>query len=133
MSAYDPSFDGAAAMIYWPSFLIVLATALLACVSVPVAYVVWIRLVGLEPTVAKRAAALSRTVRILFAIVLGFVLGGTLQFVPSIYAGLALVTMVSTSVFAGLLLFEFVTHRGVHYRWSTSKSSDRSRETSSSE
>lgn len=100
-------------MIYWPNYLIVLSTALLACVSVPVAYVVWIRLVGLEPTVAKRAAELSRGIRIVLAVMIGFVLGGALQFVPSLYAGLALVTLFAASVFAGLLIFEVVTDRGV--------------------
>ena len=98
-------------MIYWPNYLIVVATALLACVTVPGAYVVWIRLVGLEPTVAKRAADLSRPTRIAAALALGSFLGATLQFVPSLHAGVALVTMLATSVFAGLLLFEFVTER----------------------
>lgn len=98
-------------MIYWPSYLIVLATALLACISVPVAYVVWIRLVGLEPTVAKRASTLSRPARIVSALLLGFALGGALQFVPSLPAGLALVTMVASSAFAGLLLFEVAIYR----------------------
>lgn len=97
----------------WPSYAIVLSAALLACVSVPVAYVVWIRLVGLEPTVGKRAAGLSRPVRIALAIVVGFLLGGGLQFVPSLTAGIALVTMFAASVFAGLLIFEFVSHRGI--------------------
>lgn len=99
-------------MIYWPSYLIVLASALLACVLVPAAYVVWIRLVGLDPTVAKRTAELSRPVRVLLAVVLGFVLGGALQFVPSLASGIAMVTLFATSAFAGLLLFEFVADRG---------------------
>lgn len=98
-------------MIYWPSFLIILASALLACVSVPVAYVVWIRLVGLEPTVAKRTASLSRSLRVLAAVVLGFILGGALQFVPSLEAGIALITLFATSGFAGLLLFEVIVDR----------------------
>lgn len=100
-------------MIYWPSYLIVLATALLACVLVPAAYVVWIRLVGLDPTVAQRAADLSRFVQISMAVVLGFILGGALQFVPSLPAGIALVTLFATSGFAGLLLFEFANARGL--------------------
>lgn len=98
-------------MIYWPNFLIVLATAIFACAVVPGAYVVWIRLVGLEPTLAKRAADLSRTARIVAALALGSLLGGALQFVPSLYAGVALVTMLAASAFAGLLLFEFVAER----------------------
>lgn len=98
-------------MIYWPNFLIVLATAILACAVVPGAYLIWIRLVGLEPTIAKRAADLSRSTRIVAALVLGSLLGGSLQFVPSLYAGVALVTMLATSAFAGLLLFEFATER----------------------
>lgn len=97
--------------VIWPSYVIVLSTALLACVSVPVAYVVWIRLVGLEPTVAKRAASLSRPARITLAVFVGFLLGGGLQFVPSLTAGIALVTLFAASVFAGLLVFEFVSHR----------------------
>lgn len=104
--------DGAvSAMINWPSYLVVLATALLACVFVPTAYVVWIRLVGFDPTFAQRAANLTRPTRIVFALVLGFILGGALQFVPSLSAGIALVTMIATSAFAGLLLFESVTER----------------------
>lgn len=98
-------------MIYWPNYLIVLATALLACVAVPGAYVVWIRLVGLEPTIAQRAAGLSRPTRIAAALALGSLLGAALQFVPSLHAGVASVTMVATSAFAGLLLFEFATER----------------------
>lgn len=98
-------------MIYWPNYLIVLATAILACVGVPGAYVVWIRLVGLEPTVAKRAADLSRPTRIVAGLALGTLLGVALQFVPSLYAGVALVTMLAASAFAGLLLFEFATER----------------------
>lgn len=100
-------------MIYWPNYLIVLATALLACVAVPVAYVIWIRLVGLEPTIAQRAAELSRTARVASALTLGFILGAALQFVPSLSAGIALVTMFAASAFAGLLLFEFVTERNL--------------------
>lgn len=98
-------------MIHWASYLVVLATAMLACVVVPTAYVVWIRLVGLTPTVARRVADLSRPARVLIALVLGFLLGAALQFVPSLPAGIALVTLAATSVFAGLLLFEFVSHR----------------------
>lgn len=98
-------------MIYLPIYLIVLATALLACVTVPVAYVIWIRLVGLEPTMAQRTADLSRPTRILFALALGFGLGVALQFVPSLSAGIAFVTMFAASTFAGLLLFEYVTER----------------------
>lgn len=97
--------------MYWPNFLIVLATAIFACLTVPVAYVVWIRLVGLEPTVAKRAADLSKPKRIASATGLGFFIGGSLQFIPSLPSGIAMVTMVATSAFAGLLLFEFATHR----------------------
>ena len=100
-------------MIYWPNYLIVLAIALLACAVVPGAYVVWIRLVGLEPTIAKRAAELSGPTRIATALALGTLLGAALQFVPSLYAGVALVTMVGASAFAGLLLFEFATERGL--------------------
>lgn len=98
-------------MIYWPNFLIVLATAILACFFVPGAYIIWIRLVGLEPTIAKRATELSRPTRIVAGFALGAILGVALQFVPSLYAGVSLVTMLATSAFAGLLLFEFAAER----------------------
>lgn len=93
----------------WPELVVVLAAALLSCAAVPIAYVVWLRLAGLEPTATRRFASLPTWVRTIAAALVGLGIATSLQVVPSLVAGIALVTLVASSTLAGLVLFESVS------------------------
>lgn len=95
-------------------FVLVLAVAALAFLTVAAGYVVWIRLVGLDPTLARRAAALPDRFRAPLALGLGLGLGTVLAVLPTVRAGLAAVVMLAAAVFAGLLLFELVAAADAH-------------------
>lgn len=90
----------------WPAFLLVLAVAIFALFVVGAGYVVWTRIVGLDPTLAKRANDVPRLYTAPAGAVVGGVLGTGLKLLPSMQAGLAAVVLVASSAFAGLLLFE---------------------------
>ena len=94
-----------------PQFLIVIAVAMLAFVVVPVAYVVWARIVGLEPKLAQWWTDQSRLLTMPAGLAIGAVLGVSIRFLPTMTAGLAAIVLLATSTFAGLLLFEFYTER----------------------
>lgn len=86
--------------------VLVLAVATLASGAVSAGYLVWIRLVGLDPTLALRAAELPGWVAGTFAVLAGLGLGTALALLPSVRAGLAAVLLLASATFAGLLLFE---------------------------
>lgn len=91
--------------------VLVAGLAALALLTVATGYVVWIRLVGLDPTLAKRAAELPGHVSVPGTVLLGVGLGATFTALPSMRAGLAAVVMLASSTFAGLLLFELYAAR----------------------
>ena len=93
--------------VNWPEFLLVLAAALLAAVGVPVAYVVWSRIVGLDPHLARRWASLPRRVTAPAGLVVGLGLGVGTALAPTVETGIAGVVLVASSTFAGLLVYEF--------------------------
>lgn len=73
---------------------------------VAVAYVVWIRIVGLEPTLAQRVAGFPQWARVGLALLLGLVLSVGAELAPTVEAGVSGVIMVAAAAFAGLLAFE---------------------------
>ena len=93
------------------SLVLVLGVAALALGAVAAGYVVWIRLVGLDPTLAQQAAELPGWLSVLLAVLVGLGLGSVLAFVPTMRAGLAAVVLLAASTFAGLLLFELYAAR----------------------
>lgn len=97
----------------WPEFLLVLAAALLAAVAVPVAYVVWARIVGLDPHLARRWTELPRRVTAPAGLVVGTGLGVGAALAPTVETGVAGVVLVASSTFAGLLGYEFYADRVV--------------------
>ena len=94
-----------------PRFAIVFGIALFLFVSVAALYVVWIRLIGLDPSVAQAFAALSEPVRMLLGAAAGAFLGASIQATASLEAGVATVILLAASVFVGLMAFEIVNHR----------------------
>lgn len=99
------------ASVNWPEFLLVLAAAILAACVVPAAYVVWARVVGLEPRVAKWWADLPKRATMPAGLAVGAVLGVGTSLAPSVETGVAAVVLVASSTLAGLLLFEFYAER----------------------
>lgn len=95
----------------WPEFLLVLAAAILAACVVPAAYVVWARVVGLEPRVAKWWTGLPRRATVPAGLAVGVALGVGTSLAPSVTTGVAGVVLVASSTLAGLLLFEFYAER----------------------
>lgn len=95
----------------WPEFLLVLATALLSACVVPAAYVVWARVVGLEPRVAKWWTDLPQPATMPAGLAVGAALGVGTSIAPSVETGVAAVVLVASSTLAGLLLFEFYAER----------------------
>lgn len=91
------------------SFLLVVSFAMLALVVVAAGYVVWVRFVGLDPTLALGTADTPARVLAPPALVLGTFLGVVIRALPSLEAGIAAVVLLASSTFAALLLFELYT------------------------
>lgn len=89
-----------------PEFAVVLGVACLSLAFVAVAYVVWIRMVGLEPTLGQQFAGFSTTVQSSLVIVLGVVIGVGAEIAPNVETGVAGVIMIGAATFASLILFE---------------------------
>lgn len=89
-----------------PGFAVVLGVATLSLAFVAVAYVIWIRIVGLEPTLAQRVASLPTGVQAVAVVALGVVLGVGAELAPSVEMGVSGAVMVAAVAFAGLIVFE---------------------------
>lgn len=89
-----------------PAFAVVLGVALLSLSFVAVAYVVWVRIVGLDPTLGQQFAALSKPAQSSLVICLGLLLGAGAQIAPNVRAGVAGAVMFGAAVFAALIFFE---------------------------
>lgn len=89
-----------------PGFAVVLGVAGLSLAVVAVGYVVWIRMVGLEPTLAQAFATLPTSVQGIAVVVLGVLLGVGAEIAPSVETGVAGAVMVAAAAFAGLIVFE---------------------------
>lgn len=87
-------------------FVLLVGVSMLAFVCAVVAYVVWSRMVGLDPTVAQWTNDLSRPVRLVLALALGAVLGAGSVAAPSVESGVAAAVLLAAAAVAGLLLFE---------------------------
>ena len=97
--------------MYMAKFALLLGIALLSFLFVTTLYVVWTRIVGLDPTLAQRCADFSRPTRTCIAVVFGVVLGTGSMAAPSVELGVAGTVLVAASAFAGLMLFELVQQR----------------------
>lgn len=92
-------------------FALLLGVGLLSFLFVVTLYVVWTRIVGLDPTLAQRCANLSRFARTGIALVSGAVLGTASLAAPTVEAGVAGMVLLAASTFAALMLFELVQQR----------------------
>ncbi|WP_115863763.1 hypothetical protein [Halorussus litoreus] len=92
-------------------FALLLGVGLLAFLFVAALYVVWTRIVGLDPTVAQKCASLSATGQAALAAVSGGTLGAVSLAAPSVPVGVAGMVLLAASSFAGLLVFELVQQR----------------------
>ncbi|WP_435179575.1 hypothetical protein [Halorussus sp. AFM4] len=92
-------------------FALLLGVGLLAFLFVVSLYVVWTRIVGLDPTLAQWCADLSRPGRVVIALVSGVVLGTASLAAPSVQVGVAGMVLLAASVFAALMLFELAQQR----------------------
>ncbi|UPV73418.1 hypothetical protein M0R89_12795 [Halorussus limi] len=87
-------------------FALLLGVGLLAFLFVLSLYVVWTRIVGLDPTLAQRCADLSGPVRSIIALLSGALLGTASMAAPNVEVGVAGMVMLAASTFAALMLFE---------------------------
>ncbi|MFC7080984.1 hypothetical protein [Halorussus caseinilyticus] len=92
-------------------FTLLLGVGLLAFLFVVSLYVVWTRIVGLDPTLAQRCARLSRPARMGIALVSGVVLGTASLAAPTVGVGIAGMSLLAASTFAALMLFELAQQR----------------------
>jgi hypothetical protein len=92
-------------------FALLLGVGLLAFLFVVTLYVVWTRIVGLDPTLAKWCAELSTPVRMAVALVSGVLLGTGSLAAPSVEIGVTGMVMLAASTFAALMLFELAQQR----------------------
>jgi hypothetical protein len=92
-------------------FALLLGVGLLAFLFVVALYVIWTRIVGLDPTLAQRCADLSRPARLVVAVVSGTVLGTASLAAPTVKVGIAGLVLLATSTFAALMAFELVQQR----------------------
>lgn len=89
-------------------FAMLLGVGLLSFLFVVALYVVWTRIVGLDPTVAQWCADLSRPGRAAIALISGAALATGSLAAPSVEAGVAGMVMLAASAFAALMGFEML-------------------------
>lgn len=94
-------------------FVLLLGVAVLSSLVVIALYVVWSRLVGLDPTLAQDFSAFSGLRRTLVALVSGALLGVSAMVAPTVPIGVAAIVMLAASTFAGLMAFELVRERSL--------------------
>lgn len=92
-------------------FALLLGVGLLSFLFVVTLYVVWTRIVGLDPTVAQWCADLSLPARVAIALISGVGLGTASLVAPTVEAGIAGMVLLAASAFAALMLFELVQQR----------------------
>jgi hypothetical protein len=92
-------------------FALLLGVGLLSFLFVVSLYVVWTRIVGLDPTLAQRCATFSRPARMAIALFSGVVLGTASVAAPSVDVGIAGMVLLAASTFAALMLFELFQQR----------------------
>lgn len=93
------------------AFFLLLGVAALSFLVVVSLYVVWSRIVGLDPTVAQKFASFTGIKRFLTALVSGALLGTAAVIAPSVPVGIAAIVMLAASAFAALMLFELAQRR----------------------
>ena len=92
-------------------FALLLGVGLLSFLFVTSLYVVWTRIVGLDPTLAQRCANLSRPGRMTIALASGVLLGTGSLAAPTVGVGIAGMVLFAASTFAALMLFELAQQR----------------------
>ncbi len=93
------------------AFFLLLGVAVLSFLAVVSLYVVWSRIVGLDPTLAKKFASSTGIKRFFMALISGALLGTAVVVAPSVPVGIAAIVMLAASAFAGLMLFELMQKR----------------------
>lgn len=93
------------------AFVLLLSVAMFVTLVVIAAYVVWSRLVGVDPSVAQEFSAMSSLRRTGMALVSGSVLGAGALLAPSVEGGVAGIVMLGASVFGSLILYELLQDR----------------------
>ncbi len=93
------------------AFFLLLGVAVLSFLLVASLYVVWSRVVGLDPTLVRKFASFTGIKRFFTALVSGALLGTAVVVAPSVPVGIAAIVMLAASVFAGLMLFELLQKR----------------------
>lgn len=89
-------------------FSLLLGVGLFVFLFIVTLYVVWTRMVGLDPTVAQWCADLSGPVRGAIAALSGVALGVVSLVAPSVELGVVSMVLLAASLFAALMLFELV-------------------------
>jgi hydrogenase/urease accessory protein HupE len=92
-------------------FALLLGVGLLSFLFVVSLYVVWTRIVGLEPTLAQRCADFSLPGRTVVALVSGALLGTGSMAAPTVEVGIAGMVLFAANTFAALMLFELAQQR----------------------
>ncbi len=95
-------------------FSLLLGVALLSFLVILSLYVVWSRIVGLDPTVAQRFVSLTKIKRFVMALLTGALLGTAIVVAPSVRIGVAAIVMLAASTFAALMVFELVQYRSAN-------------------
>jgi hypothetical protein len=92
-------------------FALLLGVGLFAFLFIVTLYVVWTRIVGLDPTLAQRCADFTRPARLVIALISGTILGTASLAAPTVKVGIAGLVLLATSTFAALMAFELVQQR----------------------
>lgn len=108
----SPNPDRGDWRVIGPTFAVVLGTACLAVTAVGVVYVVWIRMVGLDPTIAQMIASLPMAVKAVLAILLGLLIGSGAEVAPTVEMGVSAAIFLAASALAGLICFEVYVDNG---------------------
>lgn len=98
-------------------FAVVFGVALFLAAFAAALYVVWIRMIGLDPSVAQAFDDLSSPIKTALAVGVGAFVGLSIQATSSLESGVATVTLLAASAFVGLMAFELVNHREPRVPW----------------
>ncbi|KTG09072.1 hypothetical protein AUR64_14830 [Haloprofundus marisrubri] len=92
------------------TFLVLVGLTVLAFEFDTALYVIWCRLVGIEPTLIVGYANLSRSWRVVVVTSIGASFGVFSSVVTDLYVGAAGVVFGAATLFAGVMLYELALH-----------------------
>lgn len=108
------------------TFLVLVGLTVLAFEFDTALYVIWCRLVGIEPTLIVGYAKLSRGWRMVVVTSIGASFGVFSSVVADLYVGAAGVVFGAATLFAGVMLYELALHIAAEANISTSATRSRS-------